>query len=208
MLDRLQEHIEAIYGIRCEHRASDFLVDPDAAQALGGSRGTREELLVLEDDDGLELALYIEPALLGRVSAVDPNRALELDLAGFCEVAEGVSHFVYLARSATLDRTVSLLELEAQGEVDKFAICALLRWGTARWTPALLGHLFDRASIKESLSGAERWRYQESSRIARAYCSTRLLPLFAKGDLERVLTELRHAYRLGAEANLHYFARG
>jgi hypothetical protein len=43
-------------------------------------------------------------------------------------VAEGVSHFVYLS-SAMLERSVSLLELEAQAEVDKFAICGLLRWG-------------------------------------------------------------------------------
>jgi hypothetical protein len=208
MLDLLQEHIEAIYGIRCEYRAKDFLVDPPSAVALGGSVRAREELLVHEDEEGLELALYIEPGLLNRVSSVEPSRALELDLPGFCEVAEGVSHFVYLARSATLDRSVSLLELEAQAEVDKFAVCALMRWreNRGRWAWALLGTLFDGARLRDTLSDAERWRYQQSSRIAQAYCR-RLLPLFVAGDLDRVLAELRHGYRLGADAKLHYFAR-
>lgn len=208
MLDLLQEHIEAIYGIRCEYRARDFLVDSPSALALGASGHAREELLVHQDEDGLELALYIDPALLCRVSSAEPLRAIELDMGGFCEVAEGVSHFVYLSRSAMLDRSVSLLELEAQAEVDKFAICGLLRWGEdrVRWAWTLLATLFDRTRLRETLSDAERWRYRQSSRIARAYCE-RLLPLFVAGDLGRVLTELRHGYRLGAEAKLHYFAR-
>lgn len=208
MLDLIQEHLEAIYGIRCEYRASDFLVDPQSARALGGSGAGREELLVHQDDEGLELALYIDPGLLARVSSVHPDRAMDLDLSGFCEVAEGVSHFLYLARSAHLERPVSLLELEAQAEVDKFAVCALLRWGAGetRWSSSLLSTLFDQARLRESLSDSERWRYVQSSRIAKAYCE-RLLPLLAGGDLSRVLAELRHGYRLGAEAKLHYFAR-
>ena len=59
MLDALQEHLEAIYGIRAEYRAKDFLIDSDAARKLGGSGRSREELLVCEGEDGLELALYV-----------------------------------------------------------------------------------------------------------------------------------------------------
>lgn len=208
MLDLLQEHLEAIYGIRCEHRARDFLVDGEAARALGGSGGGREELLVAEGAEGLELALYVDPGLLARVEGVDPLEALERDPGGFCQVAEGVSHFVYLARCAALGRRVSLLELEAQAEVDKFAVCVLLRWGhqVGAWAGALVGLLFDRARLRDSLSPAERFRYRESSRVARAYCQ-RLLPLVGARSLERLLQELRHAYRMGAEAKLDYFAR-
>jgi hypothetical protein len=208
MLDLIQEHLEAIYGIRCEHRARDFLVDEEAARALGGSGGNREELLVREDAEGLELALYVAPALLERVREAEPLEALRDDLGGFCEVAEGVSHFVYLTRSAALERRVSLLELEAQAEVDKFAVCVLLRWGdqVGAWAGSLVGRLFDRVRLRESLTPAERFRYLESSRVARAYC-LRLVPLVLSGSLERLLGELRHAYRMGAEAKLAYFGR-
>jgi hypothetical protein len=104
MLDAIQEQLEAIYGIRCEYRAKDFLVDAAAARQLGGSGRAREELLVSEGHEGLELALYVEPSLLARVSAQQP---LEGELGDFCEVAEGVSHFLYMAQTASLERRVS-----------------------------------------------------------------------------------------------------
>lgn len=210
MLDALQAQLERLYGIRCEYRASDFLVDADAAQALGGTGRAREELLVSQDPEHLELALYLEPALLARVSRLEatPERLLDEELAGFCEITEGVSHFVYVTQTASLDRRVSLLELEAQAEVDKFALCTLLRWGqhASGWAQRLMGQLFDRVRFSEALSLAERWRYVEANRLARRYCA-RLLPAIRERRLEPLLAELRHAYRMGAEAKLAYFAR-
>lgn len=205
MLDAIQDHLEHIYGIRCEYRAKDFLVDAESARALGGSAQAREELLVSEGNDGLELALYLEPALLQRVSE---RPLLEGELGDFCEVAEGVSHFVYVAHTAELNRRVSLLELEAQAEVDKFAICTLLGWGghVGRWAGPLVGRLFDHVQLRGHLDEAERWRYTEANRIAKRYCE-RLLPLVKNVRLDGLLSELRHMYRLGAEAKLQYFAR-
>jgi hypothetical protein len=205
MLDAIQEQLEAIYGIRCEYRAKDFLVDAEAARQLGGSGRAREELLVSEGHEGLELALYVEPSLLARVSSQQP---LEGELGDFCEVAEGVSHFLYMAQTASLERRVSLLELEAQAEVDKFAVCTLLRWGlnVGRHASSLVGRLFDQMSLRPNLSEPERWRYSEANRLAKTYCE-RLLPLVRSERLDKLLAELRQSYRLGAEAKLHYFAR-
>lgn len=208
MLDAIQEQLEAIYGIRAEYRAKDFLIDSDAARKLGGTGRSREELLVSEGHEGLELALYVEPALLARVSATDPHGAMTADIGDFCEVAEGVSHFLYVAHTVQQERTVSLLELEAQAEVDKFAVCTLLEWGlnVGRWAGALVGRLFEQVQLRPNLSAPERWRYLEANRLARSYCE-RLLPMVRSGKMDRLLAELRHGYRLGAEAKLQYFAR-
>jgi len=209
MLDRIQEHLEAIYGLRCEYRAADFLVDPEAARQLGGTGRSREEVLVLESGEALELALYVDPDLLARVSRYHlPAAAIGSGLAEFCEVAEGVSHFMYLAHTAGLNRTVSLLELEAQAEVDKFAVCTLVRWGqgVARWASSLGQRLFEQVRFHEHLSVAERWRYGEANRLAQSYVA-KLMPHIRGGQLDRLLSELRHAYRLGAEAKLAYFSR-
>ncbi|MFT3709019.1 MAG: hypothetical protein QM817_15335 [Archangium sp.] len=207
MLDSIQEHLENIYGIRCEYRARDFLVtDPEAARQLGGSARAREELLVSEGSEGLELALYLDPELLSRVSAA--RGPLDGDLGDFCEVAEGVSHFLYVAQAAELNRSVSLLELEAQAEVDKFAICTLLGWSqhVGRWAGTLVKRLFEQVQFRGHLDAAEQWRYSEANRLGKRYAS-RLLPLVQSARLEKLLSELRHAYRLGAEAKLAYFAR-
>lgn len=196
---RIQQHLEAIYGIRCELRVTDCLLDEHQARALGGSLRAREELLVREDEAGVEVGLFLHPSLLHAAS----------DLGAFCEATEGVSHFLYLHRAASLDRHVSLLELEAQAEVDKFAICALGAWaddGEGQQARGMFRRLFDSTVLREELSEQERWRYREASRLAGAYCK-RLLPIIAARRLERLLAELRYAYRLGAEAKLSYLAR-
>lgn len=208
MLDVIQAQLESIYGLRCEYRAKDFVVDQDAARALGGTARAREELLVSEGEEGLELALYLEPALLSRLEALHPAQAVHVDLNAFCEVAEGVSHFLYVARSAALERRVSLLEMEAQAEVDKFALCTWLHWGqdVARWATGLVDRLFHAVSFHGHLGPDERARYQTANRLGLRYAK-RLLPLIRAGRLDRVLAELRHSYRMGAEAKLVYLDR-
>jgi hypothetical protein len=210
MIGRIQAHLEAIYGLSCEARAEAFVVEPEVARRLGSSGQVREELLIREEDGALELALYLDPALLARLRPYESATAehlLEGELDGYCQVAEGVSHFVYLAEAAAKDRRVSLLELEAQAEVDKFAICLLHRWGEGAlvWARELLHRLFEAISFHPHLSSAELWRYEEANRLARNYCS-RLLPHVAERRLDKLLSALRYSYRLGAEAKLRHLA--
>jgi len=206
----VQAHLEAIYGITCAARAEGFVVDTEAAVQLGATGRSDEELLVHEGDGELELALYLAPALLRRLQPYESgpvDSLLERELDGFCQLAEGVSHFLYVAHTATHGRTVSLLELEAQAEVDKFASCLLHRWGEGalEWARQLFHRLFDLISYRADLTPAERWRYEEANRLSRNYCG-RLLPHVRSHRLDRLLTELRQMYRLGAEAKLQYLA--
>jgi hypothetical protein len=104
---------------------------------------------------------------------------------------------------------VSLLELEAQAEVDKFALLLLRAWadGEGCWARVLHRRLFDAVHFRPGLSSAERRRYGEANRLGRAFCG-RLLPLCAARRLEELLHALRYAYRLGAAAKLDHFAAG
>ncbi len=202
-MDAVQDHLEAIYAVRCAHRARGFLVDTQQAEALGADTAAAEALLVHEAEGALELGLYLAPDVV-RTLASAPEGAL----GPFCQLAEGVSHFLYLLRSAELARSVSLLELEAQAEVDKFALLLLRAWsgGRGRFAARLHRSLFDETDFRPGLSALERRRYGEANRLARAFC-TRLLPLCAARRLEPVLQALRYAYRLGATAKLQHFAR-
>jgi hypothetical protein len=211
MIDRLQEHLEAIYGFTCEARAEAFVVDRESAVRLGATGRSEEELLVHEEGEDLEMALYLSPALLDRLKPYEAGpvgHLLDGDLDGYCQVAEGVSHFLYVAHTATYGRTVSLLELEAQAEVDKFAVCLLHRWGEGvrAWAEELLRRLFERVSYRPRLSPQERWRYEEANRLSHHFCQ-RLMGHVAGRRLDRLLSDLRYAYRLGAEAKLRHFAQ-
>ena len=211
MVGRIQAHLEAIYGVTCEARAEAFVVDAESAVQLGATGRSDEELLVHEADGALELGLYFAPGLLARLAALEALpvvHLLEQELDAYCQLAEGVSHFLYLVHTAQHGRRVSLLELEAQAEVDKFAVCLLHRWGegAGHWARELLGRLFDGVSYRPRLSPEERWRYEEASRLSRNYC-TRLLAHASRRRLDLLLAELRYAYRLGAEAKLRYLAQ-
>ena len=55
-----------------------------------------------------------------RLRAHDPRERLDDgNLPDFLLALEGVSHFVYIAHRARLERSVSAVELELQAEVDK-----------------------------------------------------------------------------------------
>lgn len=212
MIGRMQDHLQAIYGFTCEARAETFVVDTEAAAQLGGTGRAEEELLVSEGEDALELALYLAPSLLDRLKPYEAGPVgyvLDGDLDGYCQLAEGVSHFLYVAHTAAHGRALSLLELEAQAEVDKFAVCLLHRWGEGvkAWSEELLSRLFDRISYRPSLSTQERWRYVEANRLSRNFCN-RLMGHVGGRRLDRLLSDLRYAYRLGAEAKLRHFSHG
>ena len=212
-VEDVQAHFESIYDFRLVERAEAFVVSRETASRLGGTGRAEEELLVHEDGDALELALFLAPELLAALNPYSMTtlapalRTYTGALDAYCQVAEGVSHFMYLARTAGEGRTVSLLELEAQAEVDKFASCLLHRWGAGdtRWAQTLQHRLFEDIHFSAQLSPAEKWRYEEANRLARGYCR-RLTPFVSERRLDRLLTALRYSYRLGAEAKLQHWS--
>ncbi len=119
-----------------------------------------------------------------------------------------MSHFLYLARSAALGRRLSMLELEAQAEVDKFASLALQHWPSLEPASAraLHGRLFRDVSYRTGLGPELEARYVEANRLA-ALFTARLLSHVVARRLDRLLEALRYAYRLGAEAKLQHLAR-
>lgn len=211
MVERVQEQLEAIYDLDRQLEVRAFVVDDEQmAKALGATGRTDEELLVLEQKGELEVALYFSPRLLERLRAYEAAPAeqfLHGELDAYCRLAEGVSHFLYLAYAANHGRRVSLLELETQAEIDKFACCLLHRWrdGAMSWAEELHRRLFDDVRYNSQLEPAERARYEEANRLSRAYCK-RLIEHVAGRRMDRLLTELRYSYRLGAEAKLRYLA--
>lgn len=75
-------------------------------------QSARESLLLRESEGELEMALV-----------VPPDAANDHD--GWLQLAEGVSHFVYVANRARQELPSTQLELELQAEVDKFVLLVL-----------------------------------------------------------------------------------
>lgn len=216
LLRELQSLLARLYDAPAEFDVYDFLVT-DAAQAallqgLSGQPPTDEQLLLAESEDGLELSLYLDAAVLERLVVRCPLRSLcEENIADYCTALEGVSHFHYVVWSLRRERSVSLLELELQAEVDKYASALRLLLGQreGRFPRELFHRLFERSSLMAHLDEQQRQRYAEAHRHAARFCrhlEERYLRT-RRSQPEAMLAELRSFYRLGAQAKLRHAAR-
>lgn len=206
----LQEELEAIYGVSAPG-VRQFLVGRDTAHAAGCAPRAPEELLVLEEHDGVSLGLFLDDDVLAVAAEVDPHDrrprlVARRALRGLACAAEGVSHFVYLSTRAAAGRQVSLLELEVQAEVDKFVLLVLHLWrrGLRRMSPALRRRLFERVRYHAHLGAEELARYREANRLGGAYARWLEGRFVGDADLDGLLRELRRSYRLGGGEKLGY----
>lgn len=212
VLRELQSLLGRIYDLEPAHDVRDFLITDrrDLARWHGASAvsGTPETLLVEQGEDGeLALALYMDPALLARLAASAPLERLHDDnLEDFCTAVEGVSHFECVTWCAARDREVSVLGLEMQAEIDKYAAAVLLA-GTQRGgalAHGLHARLFEQVRFREDLAADARRLYEAANRHAARFCR-RLEDRFLRRRKARVgemLGELRRFYRLGDAGKL------
>ena len=209
----LQAMLAGLYDAPAELDVHDYLITDAghaaALQGAGGAPPTDEQLLLAEDEDGMGVSLYVDRAVLERLMARCPLRTLGDDnLADYCTALEGVSHFHYLVWSAVRARRVSLLELELQGEVDKYAsaLRLMLSQRDGRFPADLHDRLFERATFLPTLSAVERERYEEAHRYAARFCG-RLEERFLRrrqARPEALVGELRAFYRRGGHAKLQH----
>jgi len=205
----MQTLLARLYDAPVEHDVNDFLlIDERRLRDLTGLQvHTDEQVLLLEDSHGVRVGVYISSEVLARLTKHDPMRALDDDnLADFCTALEGVSHFHYLMWSVNRGRTVSLLELELQAEVDKYAtaLSLMTRQRDGRFPHALHPRLFHHIAFAPTLDVESKRRYEEANRHAARYCRA-LEERFLRtrhSKPERWLGELRKFFRASREEKL------
>ncbi len=203
LLNRLQRHLENIYEVHSGYRVADFLIDdPALARRLDNTPNARdipEKLLIRQDGESLDLALYLAPDLLRRLDDNDPTESLHGEnLHDFWMALEGISHFLYLTWNAGHERSVTLLEMELQAEVDKYILAAFLFGRQLRGLvpKALYRQLFEAARFDERLDAAERHRYRSANYFASRFCSYIEKEFLKPGARSGLVNTLRRFYRL------------
>jgi len=212
-LEGLELLLTGIYDLRIGCRVEDFLITD--RQALPGACHDApgdEQLFVTTTDDELCMSLFLDPELLERLQARDPNDELNHHNVADCWAAvEGISHFLCVAHNAEYDRPVSLLTLELQAEIDKYVASFLLlrRQHPRRFPAELHSLLFQRARIDAKLAAGRESLYRRASRYAARFCATlepRLRALCRSGH-GNWLGELRKFYRLTDLGKLRHIER-
>jgi hypothetical protein len=204
VLARVQLGLEALYRVETRLDVDAFVIDEQQREATGVARAPREQLLLRESDEELSMALFVDARAIENLEVHDPAGGLHAqNFADFCLVVEGVSHFIYVALCAAVERRVSALELELQAEVDKFACCVLLQPDATD----LRRRLFREVSFADDLEADERDRYRTANGEADRYAESLQRRFVEPERMDDMLTDLRRFYRLGLDAKLGHIAR-
>jgi hypothetical protein len=214
VLRGLQTLLGRLYDVELPYDVYDFLITDrrSVGAATNDGRALDEVLLLAETTDGASagVALYLDPELLKRLEAADPHDALtEHNLADYCTALEGVSHFVYSTWGLQHDLPVSLLELETQAEVDKYAVTVFLlagQLGGGFYPAHVHARLFDRVRFDARLEPDQYERYRTAHALAARYCRRLERRFVNRGTpkIEAMVRELRSFFRLRHSAKLRH----
>lgn len=215
LLRGMQKLLAQLYDAPVDHEADDFLLsDREQLRRVVGDdaeQAGEEHVFMVEDEQGVRIGLFIEQQVLDRLTQHDPLHALDEDnLHDYCTALEGVSHFHYLVWSLTRGRSVSLLELELQAEVDKYAsaLALMTRQRFGQFPGSLHARLFNAVSFLPQLDAASRQRYEEANRHAARYCRSleeRFLRV-RRSRPEMLLADLRRFFRCGHQEKIRKLA--
>jgi len=206
--------LQDIYELDISHNINDYLFTcKTRLQQLDTSltnNYTREKLLVSVDEQGLNLSLYLDQHILDHFTTHNPlERIDQHNVQEFCLALEGISHFLYLVWNASYGRSVTLLEMELQAEVDKFIMLMnYLEQQSNLPEPGQLTSLLFRSNIyHDDLSQEEQKRYREASGYAKTYCQHLEQQFSGKPNRARLLAELRRFYRQTQAGKLRQIGR-
>ena len=208
-LAQLQQLLQSMHGVDAGP-VRDFLVGAEVRERLAPGASPQEALLVSEKGEELHVALFLEESVLSQLSRAASEPWSHERLSGFCAATEGVSHFLYLVHRAGQGGQVSQLELEAQGELDKYLAVLLQLWATGRrGASATLRHrLFERSVLRPGLAAAERDRYKLATALAAACARALEARYVIAGRLDELLREVRRLYRLSGGEKFSALAQG
>ena len=182
LIRKIEGNLCQFYAISQEVSAWDFLLEQNKAedQVLkviddqGLDRDRAATLFNVSDDGSLDINIYLSDMLAKKIRLDQPLIKLHSqNLDAFCALSEEISHFHFIIDHYRRSAPFSLLELEWQGEIDRFLSAALLLKEQSGWNhhKHLLAVFFDEAFNQQYSVNKPHLvdRYREASHLARKF---------------------------------------
>jgi hypothetical protein len=184
-----------LYAIDCDVDIEKYLIaiDYQIDDIMVGNRiGGREALVIRECGEMTELGLFISPEIIEAIEGSSPLSCPD----EFSCATEGVSHFIYVYNRASRGERITKLELELQGEVDKFLMLSLAAYQERRFVPPELFVMqFENHRFDPKLDESERLRYTSASELAAKFCHFLLERCFNPLRTDELLRQSRDFFR-------------
>ena len=183
MIQWIQSKLQSIYALKTVAQAERYLISPEQMSNVLQITSNQPQVLFSQEDQNFNISIYVGSDLFQKLQK-NPMRFTGEDIG---IMTEEVSHFTYLLWSLGQEKKTSLLDLEIQGEIDKFILLAH-QWGSDK---KAYQHLFLNVSWRNNLNAFEKKRYEFAHRIIK-----RLVEKKLKGSPILNLAWLRKFYRL------------
>lgn len=185
----IDQALSQIYSLERRQQAEDSLLPVSTDHPNG-------VVLVRKDGDDFSIGIQMHPWVASSLAAFgswssewSPEQFKAMAVA-----AEEVSHFRFLLCHISENRPVSKLELETQGEIDKFLILLYSKFRMSEeHFDSLYSRIFEEFSLHQSLTQEEKERYIRANEQARNFI-TRLRPALRESP-DKALLHLREEYR-------------
>ncbi len=204
IFNQLQQQLQTIYEIETTHNVSDFIISNKiiGASLTENEFRQNETVFVCKQDNCLDIAVYLDHDVINNLSTPDNNQH---NLNDYCYALEGISHFLYLVFNGAYERSVTLLELEIQAEIDKFVMLLHKNYSNDNFCDDYKLHqsLFDDIYFRKTLNSAELIRYKDANFYAGKYCSGLLKQYRLEPEWKTMNQELRRFYRLPLQEKIH-----
>ena len=201
---KIDRAIKRLYSLEHDHRAEDFLVRHPIDGARIGNSDLQGALYLQGDARDVSIGIYLNESVrdtLTHYPQWSHSRWSTDQFNAFAIATEEVSHFNYFLFHAPQGRQLSHLELELQGEIDKF----LIAWFANPHADfdQMFETLFFRFGLAQGLRAEQRERYLEANRLAKRFIHRhgRSLLLDPR-KRERAFRWLRRFYRLNVSEKL------
>ncbi len=205
VLRRIDKAIKRLYNLDFSRSVEEFLVVLPQAKQPGAL------LVAHAPDKTLEMGIHLGPTVRKGLKSFPRGLWVEWPretLQAFTVATEEISHFHYVRYHATQGRQVSQLELEMQGEIDKFLIAYFTNSESATKDgfEKLYEQFFLQFRLQVGLDEEEQQRYLEANRLAQRFIRKLADQLQDPHEREAVFRFLRKFYRLNAVEKISQIA--
>lgn len=206
VIRQIDRALKRLYHLDSAHRAEDFLLSRPIETLAAGSSDLHGALYVRAGiASELSLGIFLSEKVTRELSSFAFWRSKHWShsqIAAFTVAAEEVSHFHYLLHHAAHERSVSQLELELQGEIDKFLLTFFANRPREEDAEPLFEALFEQLfyffHFAPALSSEQRDRYRTANHLARRFIRRHARMLTLEFRSEWIFRRLRKFYRLNA----------
>ncbi|MBY0370058.1 hypothetical protein K2X33_05190 [bacterium] len=210
VLSEIERALKRLYNLDSSLQVQDFLVQ----KPLPGTIAPGALYVCTPDQasDDLNIGVFLHSNILEQLALPSGESWSGPQLAAFGVAAEEISHFHYIAHHAPQGRGISQLELELQGDIDRFLLTFFAQLSSSGQTEPevfepLFEKLFESFTLVERLTSEQKERYLEANRVAKAFLNKNASDLKDRRKHPRFLKLAREFYRRGLADKINQSTR-